>query len=479
MKTILAIALLGILPFIGLKAQTLIEQFPSSKLSMITTMNSDENGNVFIGLMFKGDLQVGGESFSAPNSAYLLIKRDQNGNVLWSKQCPFTIYDLEPRTGGVKILASANKPFVFLGKTYNAEHYAAFFIELDANGDLKYFEEFSSSTDNVFATAMDVDEEGNTAILLSLDKNIHLQGKIIDPGMDKRGIVIMLNNQNKLKWSFPFCGGNSFITGVWADALTIDAAGNIYVGGNISGVNKFGALSITTAITHFGPGEELYNNECFLLKISANGTPEFVKKIITDANINDMDFTVSGNLIIAGYFKGVVTEDNLGLSKFGDQEFRSTLDENNTVTEDGYIACYSPAGELVWVARSNGKSSDRIQDIEIDCEGNIYACGMNMMDGKFTGTSSSSEIIVNQGIDADRYNSDLVLLKLNPNGELQWFKMGGSVSSDRFEHICFNGQELFVGGFIKGNSTFDGMSFNMTCPVYEAIIASYKLECKR
>ncbi len=72
----------------------------------------------------------------------------------------------------------------------------------------------------------------------------------------------------------------------------------------------------------------------------------------------------SGNIYVSGYYSsdvmtiGSVTLQNLGLS-----------------FNDGYLAKYDPAGNLLWAQRFGGSSNDRGTSVTTDKAGNVYLTG--------------------------------------------------------------------------------------------------------
>lgn len=148
--------------------------------------------------------------------------------------------------------------------------------------------------------------------------------------------------------------------------LTPASNGGVIVGGQYFGVGIFGSLQVTAAGT-------LVNG--FFARYDAAGTCTWVKAIggtNNEAQVYSLTTDNSGNIFVAGRYKGVVDFDgSVGIY---------TLTSNPSTANDIFLAKYDTSGSLLWVNSMGSTTSDEAMDVHVDASGNIFMCGY------FTGT---------------------------------------------------------------------------------------------
>lgn len=235
----------------------------------------------------------------------------------------------------------------------------------------------------------------------------------------------------KFDWAAHYAG-SSFDGG---QAITLDAAGNIYATGYYS------------KKVDFDPGPGVYNltssstEDLFITKSSPDG------KLLWAKTIGDFRYQAgyaltidyAGNLLVTGIFFGTVDFDP------GPGEKKLVSAGN----EDVFILKLGPNGDFLWAKKIGGSTNDYSNAILTDNTGNIY------LNGYFDGTS-------NFNTDNGTYNltshgaSDIYVCKLNSSGSLVWAKnMGGTGSEGAYGMGLDNQNNVYAAGFFFGNSDFD------------------------
>jgi hypothetical protein len=124
----------------------------------------------------------------------------------------------------------------------------------------------------------------------------------------------------------------------------------------------------------------------------------------------------SGNVYIAGNTNGDLTGRNFGKS-------------------DGYITKIDSSGNIVWTKQFGTLEDDKINDVKIDNVGNLYATGFTK--GVMAEASYGQE--------------DLLVIKLNNAGNIDWQKQYGTDSTDVGYAIYLDNQgNIFISGSTKG-----------------------------
>ena len=164
----------------------------------------------------------------------------------------------------------------------------------------------------------------------------------------------------------------------------------------------------------------VFNSDYYVLKLDSNGSVEW-EKTFGGSNIDNcfaVQQTSDGGYIVAG---GSISTDIIGVTNHG--------------LMDCYILKLDHAGEIVWHKMYGGSNIDKIYSIqETEDSGFIVA-----------GDSYSSDI---DGV-ANAGNSDIYIMKIDMNGDLNWHRMYGTVGIEYGRSI----QQTYDGGYIVAGTT--------------------------
>src|SRR5438093_729918 len=210
---------------------------------------------------------------------------------------------------------------------------------------------YSSGNDPEFAFA--------NAIAVDASGNVYVTGSSYGPNGLPDFATVKYSSSGDTLWVQRYNGPADNWDG--ATEIALDASGNVYVAGQSYGSNYFDYVTI---------------------KYSPSGTEEWVARYDGPANTDDwpnaLAVDASGNVYVTGYSSGVGTFYDYATVK------------------------YSPSGTQAWVARYNGpgNTKDRAWAIGIDGRGNVYVAG------------DSGEGSPNL--------SDYVTVKYGPSGVQRW-----------------------------------------------------------
>lgn len=179
---------------------------------------------------------------------------------------------------------------------------------------------------------------------------------------------------------------------------------------------------ITSGYSYSNDGLLGHNNgwqDGWLIKTNKDGHIEWQKNFGgSGADVIESVKEVHGGFIISGWSDG------------NDINFLESKG-----LEDGFIAKVNYAGHLLWIKSFGGNSMDKLFDIELDSDGNIYA----------TGYSMSNDLALSNG--SPKGLLDIWVIKLSPNGNLIWQNtFGGSDDDFAYDMIISPTDKIFIAG---------------------------------
>jgi len=199
-----------------------------------------------------------------------------------------------------------------------------------------------------------------------------------------------------------------------ANAITCDAAGNVYAAGYTSG-----ALD----------GQPFAGGlDAFINKYDTNGEKQWTRQLGTagDDRANAITSDAAGNVYAAGYTVGAL----VGQASAG--------------SLDLFITKYDTHGVKQWTRQLGTANVDSANAITSDAAGNIYAAGS---------TSGALDGQTNSG------GTDFFITKYDTNGEKQWTKLLGTTGEDISHAITSDAVgNVYVTG--ETDSALDGQIFS-------------------
>jgi len=247
-------------------------------------------------------------------------------------------------------------------------------------------------------------------------------------------------------------GGNG---GTNPNAITTDAAGNVYVAG------YYNADTL-----NFGNSVKLINTSgytAFVAKYNASGVAQWAQQGTGNAASQAYGVSVdaSNNVYITGYFSSASIT-------FGSNSI--TNGTNDGSTNDAFIAKFDNNGNNLWIQgnTSNTSSSGDVISLGIgtDASGNVY------VGGYFSSTSITfgATTLSNNGF------NDIFVVKYNTSGALQWLKTAGAADDDGVYGLAADATgNVYVTGHIGYSSTvsFGTHSVTNSNSSIESVIAKY------
>ncbi len=265
---------------------------------------------------------------------------------------------------------------------------------------------------------IDTDAEGNCYITGYFQGTAGLGGiNLVSNGASDVFIAKLDTNGNWL-WANNAGGTGTDI----GNAISTDTDGNCFAAGYYQGTATFGYNSYTSNGSYdiFIAGLDTYGN--WLWAKSAGGSSTDVAYgVSADAD---------GNCFITGSFMSDASFGSTNLSSLG--------------SADIFIAKLDSDSDWLWATRAGGNGSDTGNGIATDLSGNCYIAGT------FSGTAGfGSTNITSAG------GADIIITKLDPNGDWLWAKRAGGSSADTGYSVASDASgNCYITGFFSGTAAF-------------------------
>lgn len=256
------------------------------------------------------------------------------------------------------------------------------------------------------------DAQGNVYVAGKYEMDARFDNVTVTCAGNHDAFVAKFNPQGEMQW-IRTAGGPG---GDYARAIACDAAGNVYVAGEIDGDAMFGSLQVTG---HAGA------DDAFVAKYSTNGDLIWAKGYggYNREDARGIAVDATGNIYITGVYRGV--------AYFGSY----TL--NGTDIDDVFVARLDQQGNVSWVLGMGGPEDEACRGIAVDKAGNIY------ITGGFKGTAHFGATMLETKTAGYR---DTYVAKLNAGGAVVWAKSAGGEWDDVGWSIAADETDVYVTG---------------------------------
>lgn len=146
-----------------------------------------------------------------------------------------------------------------------------------------------------------------------------------------------------------------------------------------------------------------------------------------------------GNIFTTGYFNNSFSFNGNSISSNG--------------VSDVFVAQNGSTGANNWIFGGGSTGPDRGIDISVFPDGSSVITGYHSHNAQFDGIILPS----------NNFSQDILILKLDPNGQLEWVRSFGGEYSDVGNGVdCDQFGNIFITGSFRGTIDFDGVIFTST-----------------
>ncbi|MBI5542134.1 MAG: fibronectin type III domain-containing protein [Bacteroidia bacterium] len=308
----------------------------------------------------------------------------------------------------------------------------AFFAKYNADGQIQWIKQLGGTYTQTAGSIVFSNDKNYIYLSLLNNGTFSFEGTDIPTigGFDI--IIVQFDIAGNYQWAFNAAYGASNQTN---GALAIDNSENIILaGGFLNDVTFLGGFSLTSPSASnqkFIAKFDSWGNLYWANKIDDDNTNTTIKSISTDAN----------GYYFSGQFAG-----NFYLPT-------GTLTSNSTYRE-GFIYKTDMDGNGIWARKISAINNDLYINKHItDNSGNHYLAGYyNGVRLKIDSTSTDTSKITY--LNTTSGTSDLIVLKYNADGNLQWTKAIGSIKNEKAINLDISNNKLIITGSYEGSVNF-------------------------
>ena len=385
----------------------------------------DASGNTILVGAFKGTLKIGDiQLVSAGGVDIFLAKYKSNGDLVWAKRAGGTGYDNAlgihaDKDGNIFItgqLTIATFDNITLTSTgYGNDMYV---VKYNSSGSVTWARQYGGNTGALAGLGITTDAGGLIYVTGALWGKANFGETTLTTSGSSDAFLTKLNASGDVIWAKK--GGG--IDTDEGSAVKIDAAGGIYVCGNITGTADFSGVSLTSSGF----------SDVFIARYSSYGTILWAKKAggVNDDYAQDIALT-TGGAVVTGTFHNTANFSGTELVAAGD-------------ADDSFTAKYTSSGELSWAKKLSGASAyDASLAVFVDASDQTYVTGVF---GSAT-ASDGVHTITNSG------TTDIFVTKYSAAGEPLWSRSAGQTSPERGTGISVDTEGfVYVTGMFSGTS---------------------------
>lgn len=344
-----------------------------------------------------------------------LLKYDTNGTLVSTKNINGTVHAYRMVTDSVGNL--------YLAVTYlnsitiddfslsaNSQQLHPLLLKFDPNGTLLWHKIIPGNFTQHF-TAICIDGQQNVLIGYDDYQNSYIEK------LDSNGNSLQLISQTQVKL---------------ISAVSVDSDGNIYAAGSCAEINAdFNGTAM--------PAPFLYN--IYVVKYNAAGQMQWMHYV--------EDITCPEPMVLARTANEVYFSSHL----FDNFTIAGITTEGPITNSDFFLTKFNENGTALWVKEVPGAGSAELGHrnfLVSDNQGNIYFTGKTKGAIQWDANVSSQ---THTG-----FNSEVLILKYSPQGDVLWAKTAGGISEDRTDGISIlTDGSVMVSGVVNNLVTFDNL----------------------
>jgi len=392
------------------------------------SISTDLNGNAFVAGVFKDSIFNGNNKlYSHGNDDIFIAKFDNSGNLLWTRCFGGSQNDgygvcLKTDLYGNCYVTGAYSYTAHIGSLTLSNGYSnnVFLLKFNSIGNIIFAKDYLSSGSSV-GYGIDIDFAQNCYItgyfyneLFAIPNNVQSVGShdIFIAKTDIQGNII---------WSRS-AGGNSYDTG---GGVSIDINGNVYITGYFNNASQFGSMVVNSS-----GGDDI-----FVAKYSNTGNLIWVSRTY-GAGVYDLGLkirTFNDKVYLVGQFEDVITIGSQIFSSFG--------------LSDGFVSMLDSSGSFLWTKQLGGQGSDRLTDLNVVNNNNVFIAGW------CNGIAVFDNVIVSTG-----NNQNGIICLLDASGNLVNYKLASGNGNNLFNSIAVQQLgEVFVAGAVADTLFLDNL----------------------
>lgn len=220
--------------------------------------------------------------------------------------------------------------------------------------------------------------------------------------------------------------------------VEVDAAGNSYITGYLTGETAFNTANVVQSA--------LGNGDIYVAKYSPSGN--LIWKETFGGNFSDraVDLAIGPdqNIVVTGQFFGTVA-------------FGTTTVSSTSNSKDIFLLKLDPSGQVIWAKKEGGNMSENAYGVTVDSQNNI------LLTGQYQGSTSIAGVPFTSALDpvTNLSSFDFFISKYSSNGSDLWAKSGFAEYEDRGLAVAVDDADnVFFTGQFSDTLSFAGNTYN-------------------
>lgn len=387
-----------------------------------------------------------------------LAKFNPEGDRVWATYIGGNSFD---RAYGIDY---NNGSLYVVGSTYSSNYSSTgAYQEFSVDNDDAFIAKFDTTGNRLWCTYYGGDlHDFAAAVVTDSDENIYITGhsassfNIATPGAhlenytgNMAAFLSKFNSNGVLQWGTYY--GNSFEEG-WG--ITLDSNEDpIFSGFTTS----------TVGISSIGSHQEVIGGDldAFLVKFNQNGVRQWGTYYGgTNADLGyEIDCDSQDNIYFVG---GTGSTNNI--------YFNSGFQPTPTSIDDGFIAKFTNSGVIIWGTYMGGNEADYLYGVKNYLDNGVLITGLTQSSENIATTGAFQSSLAGQ--------YDAFVMKLSPNGNLEWGTYYGGPMSEEGRGIALNPSNAYftITGYSMSNSgvaSIDAFQENYGGGNYDAFVVKF------
>jgi len=364
------------------------------------------------------------------------------------------------------------------------------------------------------------------AIALDASDNVYVTGFSYGDGTGEDYATVKYDSSGNELWVARYDGPANDLD--YANAIAVDASGNVYVTGHSPGDGtscdyatvKYDSSGNELWVARYdGPANDLDSANAIAIDASGNVyVTGYSYNYATDGDYATVKYDSSGNELWVARYDGPANDRDSGFAIALDASgnvYVTGISYGDGTSQDYATVKYDSSGNELWVARYNGPANgwDYVKEIAVEASGNVYVTGYSPGDGtgcdyatvkydsfgnelwvaRYNGPANRYDYAAAIAVDAsgnvyvtghspgDGTNYDYATVKYDSSGNELWVARydGPANDSDSAFAIALDASgNVYVTGISYGDGTYQDyatvkyLSFDNSAGAIEALIAA-------
>ena len=299
----------------------------------------------------------------------------------------------------------------------------------------------SGTSDMENVTGIDLDDNGNVYVTGTFGAGATLNGSSLTTTGEEDIFVAKYTSSGTLAWVRT--GGSPGKD--LSRTIVVDDLGNTYVTGLFVQSASFDSLSLNDKGSRTLISYEFLKRDVFIAKYNTNGQMLWVRRVAWGLG-NDvpegLSIDVNNDLILSGTFKDSLIFSNTD----------TLVVEKGNI--NGYIAKYNSNGDCIWTKHTiHTHVNTKFLNISATVNDQIYLAGF---------LTDTMLIDTYEVISRSAGSTDIILMKINEDGDIEWIRKAGSTGHDRGNSVYADPfGSVFITGYFSGTANFDSLNYDL------------------